>query len=148
MWRNQPTTNSKSDHLTKKLIFVQILQLPIIAFKLKSSKCGNCTYARPNETIWQRNLWLANIPKTHNCMNSECKDCTRARRDDCCKVLVLCGKCVLWSLSISGMPPPHLATNSHILSLVPQAEQSHSRTLLSQLSCSVKLYDQSCFSRP
>ena len=48
-------------------------------------------------------------------------DCTRARRDDCCKVLVFnsVGNVFYDLLSISGMPPPHLATNSHILSLVP-----------------------------
>ena len=48
-------------------------------------------------------------------------DCTRARRDDCCKVLApnSVGNVFYDLLSISGMPPPHLATNSHILSLVP-----------------------------
>ena len=53
-------------------------------------------------------------------------DCTRARRDDCCKVLVFnsVGNVFYDLLSISGMPPPHLATNSHILSLVPIPKHS------------------------
>ena len=53
-------------------------------------------------------------------------DCTRFRRDDCCKVLVFnsVGNVFYDLLSISGMPPPHLATNSHILSLVPIPKHS------------------------
>ena len=68
-------------------------------------------------------------------------DCTRARRDDCCKVLVFnsVGNVFYDLLSISGMPPPHLATNSHILSLVsiPKHSSTEQQAVLSSMTRAV-----------
>ena len=71
--------------------------------------------------VFIRHLKFGNTTSLSTLLQAKDADCTRARRDDCCKVLVFnsVGNVFYDLLSISGMPPPHLATNSHILSLVP-----------------------------
>ena len=91
--------------------------------------------------LWWRNTWMppysmflfkifddGNPSSLSTLLQAKDADCTRARRDDCCKVLVFnsVGNVFYDLLSISGMPPPHLATNSHILSLVPIPKHSSS----------------------